>query len=133
MRNITDEETGEVTDAGDILGSQIEVEVFYDKEHGGINKVIGKELLILSFDERTSNRFEDGPGKFYTVTAQANFGKGKKTALKTIGFNTGSVVLMKQLDALGPHLPAIGVIEDKPLEEGHHYYQIRGAREQNTT
>lgn len=131
MGTITDDETGEVTDAGEFLGSQIEVDTFYDKEHGGISKLIGKELLFISFDERTSSF--GGSGKFYTITAQANFGKDKKQDLKTVGFNTGSEVMMKQLDVLKQHLPVIGVIEDVPASSGYHYYQIRGAKKPDTT
>jgi len=122
MGNITDGETGEeAQDAQTILGNgQIDVDVFYGKDNGGMSKIVNKQIVITDFAERTSS-FSNGPGKFYTITGKAKIGK----VVKTIGFNTGSTVLMRELDSVKEHLPVKAKIREVKMSNGFRYYTMQ--------
>jgi len=82
--------------ATEILGGAMEVDKFVE-----IDSICGKELLLVDFVER-----EGAFGKYYTVKCEQADGK-------TVGFNTGSDVLMKQLDKLKEHIPVIITIQKR--------------------
>lgn len=133
MATVTDYEGGEepndeVPDIGDFLTSQVEVDIFYDKENGGIEAILGKPLVFLSSDERTG-----GKGKFYTITANATTKKGRGNnqhiETKKIGFNCGSTIVMEQMDKMAGHMPFSGIIESvKSKSSTFEYLQIVAAR-----
>jgi hypothetical protein len=52
-------------------------------------------------------------------------GKGNKGKKETVGFNTGSEVLIKQLSQLEGHLPVHATIEKVKARSGYCYYQIQ--------
>ncbi|MBC8521284.1 MAG: hypothetical protein H8D26_04755 [Methanomicrobia archaeon] len=122
MGKITDGETGEEPqDAQDILGNgRVTVDIFYGKDNGGMSKLIDKQIIITDFAERTSS-FSNGPGKFYTVTGRAKIGK----IVKSVGFNTGSTVLMRELDAIKEHLPVKAKIREVKTSNGFRYYTLQ--------
>jgi hypothetical protein len=51
--------------------------------------------------------------------------KGNKGKKETVGFNTGSEVLIKQLSQLEGHLPVHATIEKVKARSGYCYYQIQ--------
>lgn len=85
--------------AKDILNS----EVFPEAVKIGLKDVIGKDFVILDFKIFSSN-FKPG-SKYATVLVQLDNEKRK--------FNTGSTVLLKQLEQLKEHLPVIATIKKR--------------------
>ncbi|GAH36893.1 unnamed protein product [marine sediment metagenome] len=122
MGSVTDGETGEeVQNAQDIIGNgQIEVDIFYGKDNGGMSKVVNKQIIITNVAERTSS-FSNGPGKFYTISGKAKIGK----VVKTIGFNTGSTVLMRELDDVKEYLPVKAKIREVKMSNGFRYFTMQ--------
>ena len=114
-----------IANAADLLDDgSVVVDKFYAAEAGGIECVLGKDLIIRALAERQSI-FAEGSGKYITVTAEVPK-KGKGKDKETIGFNTGSQVLIKQLQQLQEHLPVHATIEKVKGSSGYNYYQIRG-------
>jgi hypothetical protein len=114
----------EIGSAADFLDDgSVVVDKFYAAEAGGIDCIVGKDLVIRALAERQS-LFPDGCGKYITVTAEVGkTTKGK--AKEVIGFNTGSTVLIKQLQQLEGHLPVHATIEKIKGSSGYNYYQIQ--------
>jgi hypothetical protein len=107
---------GNVGNAAELLDSSVTVDTF--------EQVLGKDLVIKAVDERAS-LFSEGTGKYFTVTAEVKKGKGNKGKKETVGFNTGSEVLIKQLSQLEGHLPVHATIEKVKARSGYCYYQIQ--------
>jgi hypothetical protein len=104
---------GNVGNAAELLDSSVTVDTF-----------LGKDLVIKALDERAS-LFSEGTGKYFTVTAEVKKVKGNKGKKETVGFNTGSEVLIKQLSQLEGHLPVHATIEKVKARSGYCYYQIQ--------
>jgi len=126
----SEEPEAEIGSATEFLDDgSVVVDKFYAAEAGGIDCVIGKDLVIRALAERHS-LFPDGGGKYFTITAEIEVGKnsngkGKGKAKELIGFNTGSAVLIKQLQQLEGHLPVHATIEKIKAGSGYNYYQIQ--------
>ena len=119
-------ELEEIPNAVDLLDDgSVVVDKFYAAEAGGIECVLGQDLVIRGLAERNS-LFAEGTGVYYTVTADAQK-KGKGTKTERIGFNTGSAVLIKQLQQLQGRLPVHATIEKVKAKgsSGYYYYQIQ--------
>ena len=118
-----------IGNAADLLDDgSVVVDKFYAAEAGGIKCVLGKDLVIRALAERQSV-FAEGSSKYITVTAEVpkkGTSKGKDKDKETIGFNTGSQVLIKQLQQLQAHLPVHATIEKVKGSSGYNYYQIKG-------
>jgi len=114
-------EQEEIKNAGDLLGEigAIDVDKFLDASQGGIDAVVGQELVVLKIAERTSS-FDTGDGTFIAVKARPT--KKNKNG-KTVGFNASGVV-MNQLRALEQHFPVRCTIE-KVAGKRFNYYQIK--------
>jgi hypothetical protein len=125
------EEVKELEDLEEVVGNaadllddgSVVVDKFYAAEAGGIDCVIGKDLIIRGLAERQS-LFAEGSGKYVTITAEAQK-KGSGKGKETIGFNTGSSVLIKDLQQLKGHLPVHATIEKVKAGSGYSYYQIK--------
>ena len=118
----------EMPDIGDYLTSEVDVDIFYDKENGGIEAVLDKPLVFLEYAERTGSQ-----GKFYTITANATVkkGRGKNVVQETkkIGFNCGSAIVMEQLEKMENHMPFSGIIQQVTAKRSQlNYLQIVAAR-----
>ena len=130
VKEIDESEEVNIGNAADLLDDgSVVVDKFYAAEAGGIDCIVGKDLVIRALAERQS-LFQDGCGKYFTVTAEVKVGKttngkGKSNGKELIGFNTGSTVLIKQLQQLKGHLPLRAVIEKVKGSSGFNYYQIR--------
>ena len=107
------EEVKEASEYLDVLGD-VQVDKFYAGQEQ-MQKLIGKQLIIRSIYDRTS-AYETGDGSFLTVVA--SMGK------KTIGFNTGSQILMRQLRALEEHFPIKTKIANKVAHSKYTYQTL---------
>ena len=115
-----------VKSAAEILAgaTSIQVDQYMTKAKGGIDKLLGKKMIVQAVAERTSSYVDPETGrkgKFYAVQAQITV----KGVTKTIGFNVGGTVLPKQLLILQPHFPVEVVLEKIDKGGGFRYYQVK--------
>ena len=121
----------EIPNAVDLLDDgSVVVDKFYAAEAGGIECILDQDLIIRGLAERNS-LFAEGTGMYYTVTADVAK-KGKSKGSERIGFNTGSAVLIKQLQQLQGRLPVHATIEKVKAKggSGYYYYQIQQETQQ---